>query len=341
MKPGMKRTALWFTAPFQVETRQEEVDPPRPGEARVDSLVSAISPGSEMLFYRGEFPEDIPLDAGLAALKGRAAYPLKYGYSLVGRVSGLGSGDSADWMGRLVFAFQPHHSQFNAPLESLMPLPEGFSAEQAVFLPNMETAINFVQDGAPLIGEQVVVFGQGIVGLLTTALLSQFPLASLLTLDRYPLRRQAALQCGATACFDPAEVGSLERLHACLPDGADLVYELSGSPAALDQAIAVTGFSGRVVIGSWYGQKRLSLNLGGAFHRSRIRLLSSQVSTLAPELSGRWSKQRRFDLAWEMLRIINPVRFVTHRFPMEQAAEAYRLVIDSPQDTIQVLIDYA
>ncbi len=341
MMPTTKRTALWFTAPRQVEARQEDIDPPGPGEARVDSLVSAISPGSEMLFYRGEFPDDIPLDSSLAALKDRAAYPLKYGYSLVGQVTALGKGVSADWLDRLVFAFQPHHSRFNARLESLMPLPEGISAEQAVFLPNMETAINLVQDGAPLVGEQVVVFGQGIVGQLTTALLSQFPLASLLTLDRYSLRQRASQQSGAAACFDPAEIGSLDRLHACLPDGADLVYELSGAPAALDQAIAVTGFSGRVVIGSWYGQKRLSLNLGGAFHRSRIRLMSSQVSTLAPELSGRWSKERRFTVAWEMLRKLNPPRFITQRFPLEQAAEAYRLVSGSPQDTIQVLIDYA
>ena len=76
----------------------------------------------------------------------------------------------------------------------------------------------------------------------------------------------------------------IELLHELLPGGADLTYELSGAPAALDQAIRITGFSGRVVIGSWYGTKRASLDLGGRFHRSRIRLISSQVSSLSPEL---------------------------------------------------------
>ena len=46
------------------------------------------------------------------------------------------------------------------------------------------------ETGSTQIGEKVVVLGQGIVGLLTTALLAQYPLALLATLDRYPLRRR-------------------------------------------------------------------------------------------------------------------------------------------------------
>ena len=120
----------------------------------------------------------------------------------------------------------------------------------------------------------------------------------------------------------------------------DLCFEVSGAPEALEQAIAVTGFAGRVVIGSWYGQKRAALDLGGRFHRSRIRLISSQVSTLAPALSGRWSKARRFELAWEMLRQVRPSRWITQRFPVEQADEAYRLIDQRPGETIQVLLTY-
>jgi threonine dehydrogenase-like Zn-dependent dehydrogenase len=123
-------------------------------------------------------------------------------------------------------------------------------------------------------------------------------------------------------------------------EGADLAYELSGSPAALDQAIAVTGFNGRIVIGSWYGQKRADLNLGGAFHRSRIRLISSQVSTLTPELSGRWTKSRRLAVAWAALREIDISRLITHRFPLVEAHQAYHMVDESPEQTIQVLLTY-
>jgi threonine dehydrogenase-like Zn-dependent dehydrogenase len=119
-----------------------------------------------------------------------------------------------------------------------------------------------------------------------------------------------------------------------------LTYELSGNPAALDQAIAVTGFNGRIVIGSWYGQKRADLNLGGGFHRSRIRLISSQVSSIAPEWGGRWSKGRRLRVAWQMLQHVRPVHLITHRFPLEQASDAYALLDQHPEEAIQVLLTY-
>ena len=95
-----------------------------------------------------------------------------------------------------------------------------------------------------------------------------------------------------------------------------------------------------MVIGSWYGEKQTSLNLGGAFHRSRIKLISSQVSTIAPELSARWDKSRRFAVAWEALKRIQPEKWIKHRFPLSQAAEAYRLLDERPQETIQVVITY-
>jgi threonine dehydrogenase-like Zn-dependent dehydrogenase len=202
----------------------------------------------------------------------------------------------------------------------------------------METAVNFVMDGRPLIGERVAVFGQGIVGLLTTALLVRFPLSALISLDRYPNRRQASRQVGADITHDPTEEGVLQTMRG--QDGVDLAYELSGNPAGLVDALEVVGFAGRVVIGSWYGQKRTDLNLGGRFHRSRIRLISSQVSTLAPELRGRWDKARRFDVAWAMIRQVKPERLITQRIPFEQAERAYTLLDCHPEQAIQVLLDY-
>jgi threonine dehydrogenase-like Zn-dependent dehydrogenase len=190
-----------------------------------------------------------------------------------------------------------------------------------------------------------VVFGQGIVGLLTTALLARVPLSRLITLDRYAFRRERSRTLGAHASLDAGQDDVLARLQACLQGehvaaGADLTYELTGNPAALDQAIAVTGFDGRIVIGSWYGQKRADLNLGGRFHRSRIRLISSQVSTIAPQWGGRWTKGRRLHVAWQMLQHVKPAHLITHRFPLEQASHAYALLDQHPEEAIQVLFTY-
>ena len=62
-------------------------------------------------------------------------------------------------------------------------MPADLPPQDAVLLPFMETAVSFVMDGQPLIGEQVVVFGQGVIGLLATRLLAEYPLASLVTVD--------------------------------------------------------------------------------------------------------------------------------------------------------------
>ena len=348
----MSRHALFFTAPYQVELRQEPLPHPAPGELLLQTVVSAISAGTEMLLYRGQMPTGIAADATIASLAGEMAYPLKYGYAAVGRVIETGAGVDEGWNGRLLFSFQPHQTHFTARLEDCLPLPNGVTAEMAAFLPNMETAVSFLMDGQPMIGEQVAVFGQGIVGLLTTSLLAQMPLASLVTLDAYPLRREWSQRRGAHASLDPMRPDVAAELRERLQErqaedqpqrpfaGADLVYELSGNPAALDQAIAAVGYSGRIVVGSWYGQKQATLKLGGHFHRNHIRLISSQVSTIAPQWNGRWTKPRRLQTAWEMLQRHNPTPFITHRFPLAQAAEAYRLLDEQPGEVLQIIFQY-
>src|SRR5262249_22149992 len=233
----MKRLALYFTAPYCVSVQEESLGSPAAAQVMVQTLVSAISPGTELLFYRGQVPPDLPVDETIAALAGAVGFPLKYGYAAVGRVVAVGAQVAPEWHNRLVFSFHPHESHFLAALDELMPVPASVSAEAAVFVPNMETAVNFLMDGQPLIGEQVVIFGQGIVGLLTAALLARLPLASLVTLDHYPLRRETSLALGAHASLDAAEPHGLTRLHALLPQRADLPYEFSAHPPAFDQAI--------------------------------------------------------------------------------------------------------
>jgi len=329
---------VYFTGPGQVEIRKTSLPPLTQGQMLVETICSAISPGTEMLVYRGQFPKD--LSDQHDAYSSELRYPLAYGYATIGRVVKISKDMRHRWKDRLVFAFQPHRSHFIATPEELIPLPNGMAPETACFLPNMETAVNFIQDAAPILGEQALVFGQGIVGLLTTALLAEFPLASLVTCEPYPLRRETSLSLGVSLSLDPNESNFHEEVNKVHPNGADLSLELSGSPKALNDAITLTGFGGRVLIGSWYGEKLANLNLGGKFHRSRIKLISSQVSTIAPELSARWDKGRRFGVAWDALERIRPEKWITHRIRLGDAAEAYRLLDKNPADTIQVILQY-
>ncbi|MFZ5857714.1 MAG: zinc-dependent alcohol dehydrogenase [Chloroflexota bacterium] len=342
----MKRQTLFFTAPRQVELREETLPALGADEVLVETLCSAISAGTEMLVYHGRFPRDVEADAAIPSLRGRFEYPLAFGYAAVGVVRETGTHVDKSWRDRLVFAFQPHTSSFIIHPSSLIPIPQLLSPKSACFLPNMETAVNLVQDGAPLLGERVMVFGQGVVGLLTASLLSEFPLERLVTADCYELRRcslnveRLTFSTERFLSLNPDAADFRSRLSGYAQDGFDLVYELTGRPETLNDAITAARFSGRVVIGSWYGEKRAPIDLGGAFHRSRIKLISSQVSTIAPELSARWDKSRRFEVAWDALKRIQPEKWITHRFPLSQAADAYRLLEERPQETIQVIITY-
>jgi threonine dehydrogenase-like Zn-dependent dehydrogenase len=341
----MKRTSLYFVAPEKVEIIEEEVEAPKKDQVLVRTLVSAISPGTEMLFFNGHVPEAISMDATITSLQGKANYPFKYGYASVGEVIEVGEQVSKSWIDKRIFSFHPHESQYVADLTDVMVVPEEIPTGGAAFLPTMETAVNFMMDGHPMIGEAIAVFGLGIVGLMTTSLLSCFPLGILLTFDRYPFRRAEALSMGVDASLDPAGPDVEAKIESILKkagweSGVDLTFELSGAPSALNQAIAVTGFDGRIVIGSWYGKKTAEIDLGGKFHRSRIRLISSQVSTVTPALSGRWDKQRRLKVAWEQILKIRPQRWVTQRFPFNDAPKAYQLLKEHPEETLQILFDY-
>ena len=338
----MSRLRLECTAPGRVRIIEEPVPRPEAGQVLVEVDHSAISSGTEMLVYRGQWPAGVALDSSIGALAGAFSYPVSYGYASVGRITEVGKNISTEWLNRRVFGFQPHQSHFCDRPDALQVIPDDIDDLTALFLASMETAVNLLLDGSPLIGETVVVFGQGIIGLLTTSLLARFPLAALITVDNYSTRRQVSKQCGASDCFDPHADDLNHALGAAAGRGgdADLVYELSGNPEALSASLALTRFSGRVVIGSWYGGKAVELDLGSVYHRGRVALISSQVSSLAPELTGRWHKTRRLELAWEMLRLIRPAGFVTQTFALAEAAEAYDLIDRSPDQTIQVIFSY-
>lgn len=341
----MEQLSLFFKQPLTMELRELPMPEPAPDQVLVTTHLSAISAGTEMLVFKGLFPEHMAVDAAIASLSGRFRYPLAYGYSCVGQVVAAGFRVDPGWIGRRVFAFHPHESHFVASPEDLLPLPPGVTMEDAVFLAGMETAVNLVMDGRPLLGERVMVWGLGVVGLLTTAVLARYPLAVLVGVDPVAARRQTALDLGAQLTFAGTEPDGDSVIAAVSGESpgdgkADLIFELTGNPRALNGVLSWAGFDTRIVIGSWYGTTSVPIDLGGRFHRDRVQIAASQVSTIAPQLSGRWSKARRLQTAWQMVQAIRPSALITHRFDIRQAQSAYELLADNPQDTLQVVMVY-
>lgn len=329
------RQAVVFEAPGQVRVVEEPRPQPAAGELLIRTECSGISAGTELLLYRGQFPPSLPIDATIESLPGDFSYPVRYGYATVGSVTAAGNQQDQEWVGRRVFAFEPHQSYFVARPHQLTAIPADLSMEAAIFIPNLETALTLIMDGRPMIGERVAVIGLGVVGLLTTALLRRHPLAEVVAFDIDAKRRSRAAALGVDRVLDPAELAT-----AKMSGGYDLIFELSGSPAALNTAVELCGFASRIVVGSWYGTKQSPLALGGAFHRQRLRVMSSQVSTIAPELSGRWDKGRRRAQAIAMAADLPCTSWITHRFPIRAAAEAYRILDQQLDSPLQVLFQY-
>lgn len=322
--------------PNQIDILEEPIPTPKKDEVLIKNRISGISAGTEMLFYRGLMPTDMLLDESIPSLKHQHSYPFKYGYCSIGDVIEVGDKKFNHLLNQRVFVFNPHESYFCAKEDQLILLPESISLEDAVFLPNMETAINLLLDGMPMIGENVLVFGLGVVGLLTTALLCQFPLSRVSGIDLYPKRRNLCLELGGQHVFDD----NSSDLDQFKQHSIDLIYELTGNPDALNSAISLAGYESRIVLGSWYGRKPCHIDLGGKFHRHRIKVIASQVSTLASKLQGRWTKERRLDTAIHMLEKIKPTRFISHQFHITDAQKAYQLLQNYPDETVQVTLTY-
>jgi 2-desacetyl-2-hydroxyethyl bacteriochlorophyllide A dehydrogenase len=337
---------LWFTTPGQVEIKEKPLPKVESDQVLVKSICSGISTGTEMLVFRGQLPEGLPLDTTIDDLKyQKSTYPLRYGYSTVGTILEVGKNIDKSYIGKNVFIYAPHASHTAIPLDQVFILSSDISPENASFLANMETAVNLVQDGKPLLGEKVAVIGLGIVGILTTAILSKFPLAQLFALENYQARCQTLTKVFGCQAFSPETIESMDDLRtSCIPNspesGVDLCYELTGNPIALDLAVELSGYNSRIIVGSWYGNKSSPLNLGGKFHRNRLKLISSQVSTIEPELTGRWDKNRRLTTACDMIKQINPEKLISKTFEFDQAQQAYNLLDSSPEDTLQVLLKY-
>lgn len=327
--------AMWFPRARSVELRTEQLAATGPDEVRVHAILSAISHGTELLVYRGEVQADLPLD--LPTLAGGYGFPLKYGYASVGRVVALGKDVPGLREGDLVFALHPHQDEYVISGSLVRRLPDGTTPEQGVFLANLETAINVVLDARPRLGELVAVFGQGVVGLLVTQLLRRSG-ARVVAVEPSAVRRSFAERCGAEAAVAPGD----ERVIGTLSGGrgADIAIEASGSPAALQRAIDGVAPEGTVVVCSWYGAKPVPLDLGGRFHRGRVRVISSQVGRIDPSLAPRWDRERRLALAMELLGTLTLAELITHRFAFTRAAEAYARLDTDAGTTVQTVLVY-
>ncbi|GAB3270124.1 zinc-binding alcohol dehydrogenase [Arthrobacter pigmenti] len=284
--PGTAR-AFWTVGPGQGELRTVELPAPGPDEALVRTLHTGISRGTEMLVYKDQVPDAVQDLMRCPFQEGELPAPVKYGYLAVGVVEQGPDG----LLGRNVFCLHPHQDRFVAPVEALIPVPDGVPAARAVLTGMVETAVNAVWEAGPRLSDRIAVIGGGIVGLLVAALLKRFPLGRLQLIDIDPGKADTAAALG---------------LDFAAPDEAagdcDIVIHCSASQDGLATGLGLLGDEGELIEMSWYGDHPVQVPLGGAFHARRLSIRASQVGAVAAARRARRTNRDRLMVAMALLQ---------------------------------------
>lgn len=317
--------ALWYVMPGQAELKLTTLPALKPGEARVRTLFSGISRGTERLIYSGQVPATEFARMRAPLQEGDFPFPVKYGYCAVGRVE-----DGPDELQQKpVFCLHPHQDVFQAPAAMLVPLPEGLPPCRATLAANMETALNALWDSGAGPGDRIVIVGAGILGLLIATLSARLPGTDVTLVDPLEARAPLATLLGATFAT-PANA----------PTDADVVFHTSATAPGFATAIAAAGLEATVVELSWYGETAIPAALGGAFHSRRLKLVSSQVGQVAPSRRPRWTYRRRLEKALVLLQDNRLDALVADDIPFAELPARIGGVLTSPAGNLPPVITY-
>jgi len=303
----MNRTAraFWLSSPGKGEIREVALPEPGEGDVLVRALYSGVSRGTETLVFRGGVPESQHAAMRAPFQEGDFPAPVKYGYLSVGVVE---EGPDA-LAGRTVFCLYPHQTRYVVPASAVTVVPDTVPAARAVLAGTVETAVNALWDAAPLVGDRIAVVGGGMVGCSVAALLARFPGVRLQLVDADPSRAEVAKALGVAFASPEDALGD-----------CDLVVHASASEQGLARSLELLRPEGTVLELSWYGDRRVAVPLGEAFHSRRLVIRSSQVGTVSPGRAGR-SYADRLALALDLLADPALDALVTGESPFEELPE--------------------
>lgn len=343
-------TVVQFTSPRKVELVECPPAELVPGTARVRTFYSGISAGTELTAYRGSNPyvtKHWDADRRLF-LDGTPSftYPVSgWGYSEVGQVIELGPDAGGVAVGDMVYGIWGHRSEAVLPAGRLSAqrLPESVPAISGVFFRVGAIALNAVLAADVELGDRIVIFGQGVIGLLATRL-AVLSGAHVAAVDALPRRRELAVAMGAEQVWDVSPddgVGAeVRRWSGC---GADAAIELSGNDRALHEAIRSVVADGTVVASGFYQGGAEHLRLGEEFHHNRVRIVASQIGGTPVRLGARWDHARLLAVFGEQLRrgAVDPIALVTDVLDAADVATGFAKLDAGDPDTLQVVLRFA
>ena len=116
--------------------------------------------------------------------------------------------------------------------------------------------------------------------------------------------------------------------------------EASGNPSALAAALDLLAHEGTALVASWYGCRPVTLPLGGRFHRRRLTIRSTQVSSIPAHLANRWTRERRLRHAVALCDTLPLGALATDTVAFEDAPAAYARVDEAPPGLMHMALGY-
>ncbi len=213
------------------------------------------------------------------------------------------------------------------PARGLHPLPEGMSPQMGALVEPTSIAVHAVRRSGLQPGETVTIIGAGPIGLLILAVCRAHRAGAVHVTDIDPGRLEIAEALGATSTVDVRGMQPDEILKTTHRRGADLAFEAVGSPTTLETAIHLVRPGGRVVAVGVNIAERIPFNM---------MLAQSREATVIPIYLGRHA----FGEAIELLASgqIDGERLISHRFPLERAAEAMDTALGGGE-AVKVMIE--
>lgn len=298
----MKAKALYHLNANQ--SAIENIDLPKIEKGLVvQSLFSMISTGTELQVAKGEIGNDFAKAMAVPYMEGSFSLPIKYGYSLVGQVKSAG-----ELQNKIVHLLHPHQNTCLVKAENLTLVPNQIPPLRAALTSNMETVVNAIWDSELKPGETAIVCGFGNIGSLLAATLRFHFKVEVMVLEKNEWRIKQARHLGFS-------VNELIQ--------ADVAFHTTATEQGLQTCIKRIEKEGRVIELSWYGNRKISLQLGHSFHYDRKQIISSQVSSIPKKMQAQWNFAKRKQYVFELLESDIYDAYISPVIPFEESASFF------------------
>ena len=285
------------------------------------------------------------------AVQGKLATPIPLGYCNAGTIVDVGPGVTRFQPGDRVVSNGPHAEYVVVPHTLAAKIPESVSFEAAAFTPIAAIGLQGIRLAQPTLGETVVVYGLGLIGLLCVQLLRANGCV-VIGIDRSSSRLALAERFGASA-IDGSTGDVVGRVNA-LTDGrgadAVLLTLASDSDEPVQDAARMSRKRGRLVLVGVTGlslsrdeffKKELSFQVSCSYGPGRYDAQYEERGIDYPAGYVRWTEQRNFEAVLGAMSAgqLDPTPLITHRFDFEEAPRAYEALTNAAP-SIGVVLRY-